>query len=63
MTKSQEAPATTDLQHTLKGVQGGNPWMGYSVWGNTDTTGLQTDISRRRFYKLNSSISSTLERH
>ena len=44
-------PALADLQHTLKGTQGGDQEWGTLCCGKTGRTGLQIAVFRRKFYE------------
>ena len=57
------AVAATDLQHSLKGVQGGEQKWGTLCFEKTGRTGLQIDVFRSWFYEPNSYIFSYLEKH
>ena len=57
------AVAATDLQHSLKGVQGGEQKWGRLCFEKTGRTGLPIDIFRSWFYEPNAYISSYLENH
>ena len=57
------ATATTDLEHNLKGVQGGGQNEAFCALTTPYRPGLQIDIFRRKFYEPNSYIFSYLENH